>query len=851
MEQVALNRAKLALGFRCAVILGLVLTLAGCALPWNSSPTLTAQSRSSGIKTTTAPRAAAAVRAAAGSAAAARAWLSGGQRSVSQILSMLSSLSPNSTASTVFVEALATRCSASVPAAAARIAELGRGLHADGWVAEALGEVLARCPAPRGAVAGRVADDLLRYLRSPLAEPWGPGFQQTVRKDLPVARLQAALSGMSRGGVMLSVQALSANSAALFSDLAANQRDAAGRAIANAAGALPAGTVERWFESPRITDRAVRVRLLAAISPSPRPAYETWLKQAAVREKDPAVAELLWSRLYLTDGDPAALTSLNRLADRYGTFRLDPYRVNVWNWRVLRPAAAADPSGFLARGIRAYEAVEAGRPYFAVDRCPPSHPCWPFLYGNRQFDPAREIPGWKAFLKRFAGHPAATDAAYRLARCEEILGHWSEALRYLYRAADVYPDGQLAYAARGRLVFLLDVEIPLDGLRTLAQHPPNPSLAPAIRYALAVRELRHGEYARAASDLAASPPPDLRLTPWLPWPAAARAELQRAEAKQLAGLARQAFRGRWSPIPPSGGASGPRADFAPAPGIADPKAAYELAALLFHHNLLLYDEMWGGDQQGFFAFHGDINALVDGGLSPGWVRQLRAMNGYVEAEPVFAAVAADPSAPATLRAKALYSQGEALVHLDGYNEATDVTMQKSVLRWQIVRLFRAFAARYPHAGALTRDALLTVARYTRTAADVAAVEQAAPGSWQAKTARALLTPHPGTVMAGRPLGDLGFQRMHTGGVASGSGQGSRVGIDRWTTIRLAPQHLPPNAGVQIVRVADRGRGGARVDWRVVPAGQQPDLPWAAAGPVEVVRVPAVLHDVTFKELTWP
>ena len=646
------------------------------------------------------------------------------------------------------------------------------------------------------------------------------------------------------------MQALASDPAAVLALLVATQAKPAGRAVASGAYVLPAATLEQWFKDPRVRNRSVRAALLEDIWRQPPPAFGQWLLQAAGRERDPALAEALWSELYLTDHDPAALTQLNRLANRDGTFRL-PASINVWNWHVLQPAAAADPQGLLARGIRAYEAAEGGRPYFAVDRCPPATPCWPFVYGNVQFDPAREIPAWTAFLRAFPNHPAAADAAYRLARCEEILGNWGRALVDMHNAADVYPDGQIAYQARGRLVFMLDVEIPLTALRRLAADPPAPALAAAIRYSLGVRELRVGQYAQAAAQLRANPAPNAPLVSWIPWPTAARGARQLAQAGQMAALAARAFARPWSPAPASGGGAGaaPRTDFAPPPAIADPQAAYALAAVLFHHNLALYNNLWSGGQQFFFAFSGYITALTSGDLSPPWVRQLRAMNPYVEAEPVFAAVAADPRAPSALRADALYSEGECLVHLDGYNAATDATMQRAALRQDIVAVFRAFAARFPGAGALSRDALLTVARYTKDPADVAAVERAAPGSWQAAAARALLSPAPGTVMAGRPLGDIGFLQVPAPSGGRAEGERSRAGPGGWTTITVEPAGVPAGAGVQILRIAGTGPGAARVDWRVVPAAQQPDLIWAAAGPVAVVRVPARLTTVTFSQET--
>ena len=399
-------------------------------------------------------------------------------------------------------------------------------------------------------------------------------------------------------------------------------------------------------------------------------------------------------------------------------------------------------------------------------------------------------------------------------------------------AAAVYADGQIESKAQGRLLFMLDVEIPFADLQSLAKSPPDPELAPAIRYALAVRELRHGDYAQAATDLAQNAPPAEALVSWRAWPTSGLAKQQQSEAAQMADLAGLAFRGTWSPIP----SRAPRADFAPPPAIADPQAADALAQILYHHDLALYNEMWGGSQQSFFAFDGAVNGLVDGDLSPQWWRQIRAMNNYVEAEPIFAAVAADPAAAPSLRAKAAYSAAECLVHLDGFNAVTDATTQTSALREQIVEAFREFAADYPGSGSLTTGALLTVALYTEDPADIAALQKVAPRAWPAKADQ---------VSAGRSVPDLGFQKVTA--TASGGGNHSSVGADGWTTIRLAPADLPAGGGVRIWRIDDLGPGRARVEWGTVRPADQPRLPWAHFGSAEVVRVPAALTQVTFAQ----
>jgi tetratricopeptide (TPR) repeat protein len=735
---------------------------------------------------------------------------------------------------------LTRRCGSAVPAVVAELARAPSG----GGSPDALAQVLVDCPAPRGATGQRVADELLAYVRGPAVPTWGQYLPKALGKDVPADRLRAILPGLASGAAALVAQALALDPQGLFDLLVAVQHQPAAAGVVQSAQTLPPATVEAWLSSPELTDQGVRVKLMGDLWWRPKADVAAWLRSAAPAEADPAVAELMWSELYRVAGDPAALAGLNRVADAHGALRLPPGSPDPWDWQVLRPAVQADPSGLLARGVAAYETVEGGRPYFAVDRCPdPAAPCWPFLSGDAQYDPAREIPGWQAFLRQYPTHPAAADAAYRLARCEEILGRWRDALRDMRLAADVYPDGQIAPEARGRLVFMLDVEIPDTALQALAADPPAPELAADLRYGWALRELRRGEFRQAAADLQRNPPPAEPIYPWVEWPLAAKAGQQRQEAAEIAAAARAAFPGGYDPEPAG------TALFAAPPAIGDPAAAYRVAQILFHDDLALYNDLWYGHQQSFYAFDGAVNALAAGDFQPPWLVQVRGMNTYVAAEPIFAAVAADHAAPSALRAKAAYSAAECLVHLDGYNQLTMQTLPQGALQSEIVAAFRAFAEHYPHNGTLTADALLTVARYTRDPADVAIVRQRFPNSWQAAAATDA-GKGPATVVPPWP-GTWAYQRVEAGGVLPGSGTGSAPGSDGWTTIRLAPAGLAPGTGVTIYRVLDLGPGRARIVWGVDRGENTTGLPWVQPAPVAVIRVPALLDDVTFARQNSP
>src|SRR5690606_483179 len=89
------------------------------------------------------------------------------------------------------------------------------------------------------------------------------------------------------------------------------------------------------------------------------------------------------------------------------------------------------------------------------------------LYGAGAYAPEREAVGWTSFLAAYHRHPAADDAAYRLGRSHELLAARfapgrSERVAHLLAAAWAYlaalelPDGDMAWDARNRLIYLLD-----------------------------------------------------------------------------------------------------------------------------------------------------------------------------------------------------------------------------------------------------------------------------------------------------------------------------------------------------------------------------------------------------------
>ncbi|HYF76108.1 MAG TPA: hypothetical protein VD973_03160 [Symbiobacteriaceae bacterium] len=391
-------------------------------------------------------------------------------------------------------------------------------------------------------------------------------------------------------------------------------------------------------------------------------ALESWVD----REHDPAVRQELLSRL----GRHADLV---QAIEQDGAFRINSF----WsNWRWESEMAKTYPDSFLARGIKAYEAVR-GKPYFQWDRRTPGADFpEPWEHGNRQYDPDREIPGWTAYLRDFARHPGADDAAYRLGRSYEVTGQYSEALKALLLATTL-PDGEMGYHARGRIAWILDAHLTEEELAQLDV----PELKVAIDYSIAVRKLRTGRYAEAIADLDqvlthSSEPSPLEDRGLAFWPGV---KAQREKAAALQALT---------------------AD-------SSPESRYKLAATIYHDELIFYNYLWGGGRAGYFYYAGGhaTEALM-GDMDPRYTRWIAEFNNYVQAASAFAALEA---VPGEIGDKAAYSRALSLLKLErGYG--SDVALWRPLpdIADEAVAQLERFVAQRPKSD-LADDALLSLA----------------------------------------------------------------------------------------------------------------------------------------------
>lgn len=430
------------------------------------------------------------------------------------------------------------------------------------------------------------------------------------------------------------------------------------------------------------------------------------------------------------------------------------------------------PTGFLARGVRAYEGVRGTAYWWDVRRYDdPDGPAGTggetlgqtrsqVFYGPQAYDPVREVAGWPAYLAAYRRHPAADDAAYRLGRSHELLaarfaeGGSPERVRYLLAAAWAYlaalelPDGDMAWDARNRLLYLIDAvatEADLEAMAarlgeearaeaglvgTLVRPALGADLGLAVEYALALRSLRAGRYEEAARSLTATL---ASLPDEGPWdPLALRTAQTRAAVEHQAAMAEALVQLQQQQ------AAGSATEAV--------EAAYGEAALIYREPFLFHLALWHGERARYLAFGHVFTAAArepdrtilaqDAARQITYVRALALFNQFLAADP-----------PEPWRERALFSKGMSLYHLLHYGTEVQAWRSPEALTAELVETFQAFAARYP-ASSLADDALLMVGVYGEAPEVLRELVQRYPDGDKRSVAEELLK--------GTPAGPLGF-----------------------------------------------------------------------------------------------
>ncbi|MFO7172093.1 MAG: hypothetical protein DIU70_003860 [Bacillota bacterium] len=549
----------------------------------------------------------------------------------------------------------------------------------------------------------------LRQLLLDLTSYYNPGLVDALRAAFTDEELKELVLTLPGPGRIAAAQAVRERDPAFLEQFLLQPRNQEGYVV----GAVEGGEVLRSLY-PRLSRRGKLVTI-AYLRAEWGPEAPGW-RELLQGETDPAVRQQI---LYEMGDFPALMAAL----DRDGAFPENSFW-RYWDW--IKEMVQQYPDSFLARGIRAYEAVR-GAPYFDLDRWSGSPELWGrWEYGDRYYDPDREIPGWLEFLQSYRNHPAADDAAYRLGRSYEIRGQWAEALRWLYTAATL-PDGDMAYHARGRIAWLLDARLDEPELQRLAADPPVAELKPLIEYTLAVRALRAGRYGEAVARLdevlaryeGAAPLPVTPYTgSYLWWDGLwAGIRQQRQQAARLQELAQR----------------------------DDPESRYALAAAMYHDEYLFYNYLWSygrqeylGYYRGHFGGHG--LAALQGDMDPAYRRWVEESNNYIQAARAFARLA---DAPADIAARALYSRGLALTRLLHYGSDVFLWQMPDAIVREAVAAFAAVVEKFPR-HELAADALLSLGYLRRDPAYFERILREYPHSDAAAAARqARLPEYPG------------------------------------------------------------------------------------------------------------
>lgn len=351
------------------------------------------------------------------------------------------------------------------------------------------------------------------------------------------------------------------------------------------------------------------------------------------------------------------------------------------------------PKGKLQQGITEYEAIR-GKSYFSLDEDS-------FWANGRDFShPEKAVSQWLSFIQKYPNHPALDDAAYRLARCYQLLGQYERAL-YWFNQAQITGDRDLGYDASGQYLYVLDVDLTAKGLAELDTTKLPAWTKEWVDYTLAVEYLRQHEYAKGAKALETfiATYKDQEQQPfdheeeageYYSWnedyPFWQKVEEQRALAAKLANMA---------------------VEVEQATGAVKAKRQYALAAEISRNPLLYYNHLWRDQRQSFFSFgqikYMDYHEELD--------RYIARFNHLFQARALFAGIDLQEADQET-GAKTLFSLMLMNSKLIDYGEEVAYHQSKTLLGAEMLKEGKELRKRYP-TSELADDALLLMYHYTR------------------------------------------------------------------------------------------------------------------------------------------
>lgn len=313
---------------------------------------------------------------------------------------------------------------------------------------------------------------------------------------------------------------------------------------------------------------------------------------------------------------------------------------------------------------------------------------WPYYtYGNSSYKPDVEITQLLDFLNRYSSHPAADDAAYRLGRNYEIRGNYNSALKYLYNSASIYTDGDnIKYDAEGRLMYVLDVEMGTDDLKSAMDSDMVPQqIKPIIDYTTAVKTARTGEFADAAVMLG-----DF---------------MQKYSGQAMYGIDPPDVNNFWDNINRQRDLYSQLAENKKS---NDNESLYSSASLIYHNTDIFYNNIWNGKRQAYM-WVGHINEVLTEEKEV-YTKYFLSFNNFGQALSIFEDLKNKDLTP-ELKEKTDYSIALCYSHLMDYSQETKFLGLYEEYKEKATKSFEYFAATYPNS-TMADDALYALGHIT-------------------------------------------------------------------------------------------------------------------------------------------
>ena len=112
----------------------------------------------------------------------------------------------------------------------------------------------------------------------------------------------------------------------------------------------------------------------------------------------------------------------------------------------------------------------------------------------------REKDVWTTYIRKYNTHPSVDNAYYRLARSYEMAGDYDNAL-ITYYTSQKFGDGDMSEFSGPRMLFIMDLVMSEDSLRSFLRNHPDHPLIPYVSYTLAVNMVRSEKFEEAVVEM--------------------------------------------------------------------------------------------------------------------------------------------------------------------------------------------------------------------------------------------------------------------------------------------------------------------------------------------------------------